>query len=196
MRIRLLVAAVVLCLALPLACAQVAVYGTFSANHLSGVDTGASFTSTGLQTNTDSFFANGFGAGVTLNFLHLGPARLGFDLRGSVDSGTPSAKTFLGGVKLELHPIHTHIKPYVQFSAGYLQTQTSFRGTDPPGPTVTNKYGAYEVIGGLDYSLHRFVDLRVVEIGVGRTFDPSIEFLNTADNATLFTINAGIVVHF
>jgi hypothetical protein len=196
MRIHLLVATAALSLAFPSARSQVAVYGTFSAVRLAGVDTGVSVTPNGLQTNTDSFFANGFGAGVTLNFLHLGPATLGVDFRGSVASGTPSAKTLLGGVKLGFHPPHTRLKPYVQFSSGYLQTLTQYRGTDPPSQTVTNKYGAYEVIGGLDYSIRRFIDLRVVEVGAGRTFSPSVQFENSANSATLFTINSGVVFHF
>ncbi len=196
MRTRLVVASALLFLALPLAHAQIAVYGTFSANHLSGVDTGVSYIPNGFQTNTDSFFANGFGAGVTLNFLHLGPASLGFDVRGSIASGTPSAKTVLGGVKFGFHPPHTRIKPYVQVSAGYLQSNTSYRGTDPPAQTVTNNYGTYEFIGGLDYSLVHFIDFRVIELGVGRTFAPSIDFSSTGGNATLFSINSGLVFRF
>ena len=196
MRLRLLVAVATLSLVLPNARAQIAIYGTFSANHLSGVDTGTTYTPNGFQTNTTSFYANGFGAGVTLNFLHLGPASLGFDARGSFSSGTPSAKSILGGVKLGFHPPHTRIKPYVQVSAGYLQTNTAYRGTDPPSQTVTNNYGTYEFLGGLDYSVAHFIDLRVIELGVGRTFAPSIEFTNTNGNATLFSINSGLVFHF
>ena len=193
---RLVFASALLFLALPLAHAQIAVYSTFSANHLSGVDTGVTYTPDAFQTNTTSFFANGFGAGVTLNFLHLGPASLGFDARGSFSSGTPSAKSALGGVKLGFHPAHTRIKPYVQVSAGYVQTHTAYRGTDPPSQTVTNNYGTYEFIGGLDYSVVHSIDFRVIELGVGRTFAPSIDFSSTGGNATLFSINSGLVFHF
>ena len=195
MRVNLLLVAAAFIVAFPCANAQVTIYGTFSSVHLSGVDTGVSLTSSGFQTNTDSFFASGIGGGVTLNFLHLGPAALGFDLRGSTRPGTPGADTAMAGIKLGLHPPRTRIKPYVQFSGGYLASRTPFRGSDPPGPnaTVSNKYAAYEVLGGVDYSVAHFIDVRVVEIGVGKAFDVGI---GSSDNPTLFTINTGIVVHF
>lgn len=174
----------------------VSVYATFSPVHVSNVASGAIIANGGFQTQTASFWASGIGGGVTLNFLHLGPATLGFDLRGSTKPGTVGADTALAGIKLGFHPPVIRFKPYVQGSAGYLATRSHFAGTDPPGSgPVVNKYVAYEVLAGLDYSLVHFVDLRLVEVGVGRGVLTGPNF-GGSPNATLLTVNTGVVVHF
>ncbi len=174
----------------------ISVYATLSPVHVSNVPSGVIIANGGFQTQTASFWAPGIGGGVTLNFLHLGPATLGFDFRGSTKPGTVGADTALVGIKLGFHPPVIHLKPYIQGSAGYLATRSHFAGFDPPpDPTVTNKYVAYEVLGGLDYSLVHFVDLRLVEVGVGRGILTGPNF-GGSPNATLFTVNTGVVVHF
>ncbi|MDQ2924046.1 MAG: hypothetical protein M3R43_00565 [Acidobacteriota bacterium] len=174
----------------------VSVYATFSPAHVSNVASGVIIANGGFQTQTASFWAPGIGGGVTLNFLHLGPATLGFDFRGSTKPGTVGADTALAGIKLGFHPPHLRFKPYVQGSAGYLASRSHLSFIDPPAdPTATNKYIAYEVLGGLDYSLVHFVDLRLVEVGVGKGILTGINF-GGSSNATLFTVNTGVVVHF
>ncbi len=191
-----LAAATTLLLAAAVHAQVVSVYGTFSGLHASGVETGATnVTTTGYQTQTTSFFAPGFGGGVTLNFLNLHVIKLGLDLRGSTKPGVTGADTALIGVKFTVQPPLLHLKPYVQASGGYLATRTtnvSSIGTGPAivGGTFTNKYAAYEILGGIDYPLIPFLDLRIIEIGGGRaTFDGTY-------NPSIFSVNSGLVLHF
>jgi hypothetical protein len=150
------------------------------------------YTGTAYQNQTTSFWAPGVGGGLTLNFVHLGLATLGFDLRGSTKPGTSGADTAMGGIKLGFNPPLLHIKPYVQGSIGYLATRSKNVSALVSGnSTFSNQSAVWEILGGVDYPLHHFVDYRVVEVGVGQGF------LNLGSyKPTLFTINTGIVVHF
>jgi hypothetical protein len=172
--------------------AQVAIYGTFSPVHFSNVQAGVIYTGTAYQNQTASFWAPGVGGGVTLNFVHLGLATLGFDLRGSTKPGTSGADTAMGGIKLGFNPPLLHIKPYIQGSVGYLATRTANVSAAISGnSTFSNQSAVWEILGGIDYPLYHFVDYRIVEVGVGQGF------LNLGSyKPTLFTINTGIVVHF
>ncbi|GAC1360808.1 MAG: hypothetical protein NVSMB3_08840 [Acidobacteriaceae bacterium] len=175
--------------------AQVAIYGTFSALHVSNVQTGAVYSGSSYQNQTTSFWAPGLGGGVTLNFLHLGPASLGFDFRGSTKPGTTGADTALGGLKLGFKAPLLPLQPYLQGSAGYLATRTPNVSTgSPAGSTFTNKYAAFELIGGVDLPIAPFFDLRLLEVGAGRGFH--IGLGSGSYNPTLFTVNSGLVFHF
>jgi len=199
MRRTVLLAALVL-LAVASAHAQVALYVTSSSDHLSSVATGLGLSGGTYQEQYTSFWTSGIGGGVTLNFLPLGPVKLGFDLRGSTRPGTIGADTAMGGFKVGFNPPLIHLKPYVQVSGGYVATRTVNISTSPsnPGQTVggtfNNQYAAWEVIGGIDYPLVKFVDLRLVEVGGGSGV--SILGSTSTPNISLFTINTGIVLHF
>lgn len=199
MRRTVLLAALVL-LAVASAHAQVALYVTSSSDHLSSVSTGLALSGGTYQEQYTSFWTSGIGGGVTLNFLPLGPVKLGFDLRGSTRPGTIGADTAMGGFKVGFNPPLIHLKPYVQVSGGYVATRTVNISTSPsnPGQTVggtfNNQYAAWEVIGGIDYPLVKFVDLRLVEVGGGSGL--SILGSTSTPNISLFTINTGIVLHF
>jgi hypothetical protein len=178
--------------------AQIAeVYVTSSNHRFSNVETGVTYTSTaGYQDQYTSFWTSGIGGGVTLNFLPLPLVSLGLDVRGSTKSGTVGADTGLIGLKLTAKPPAIHIKPYVQVSAGYVATRSVNVSNINPSPggnssTFTNKYAAYEVLGGIDLPLVHFVDLRLIEIGGGQGI-----LGGSTGNPSLFTINSGIVLHF
>src|SRR5580704_10391612 len=90
----------------------ISVYGTFSPAHLSNVQTGAVYTATnGYVNQTTSYWSPGFGGGITANFLHIGPIRIGLDLRGSTKPGTAGADSALFGVKVGIHPPVLRVKP-------------------------------------------------------------------------------------
>lgn len=163
------------------------VYLTYAPTHVSNVPTGS--TPSG-QTQYTSFWASGIGGGVTVNFLPLPLITLGWDLRGSTRSGTNGVDTVLAGIKLGVHPHVIRAKPYIQASTGYVGTRT-FNESNPPGASpYTNHYLAYEILGGLDYPLTHFIDVRMIEFGGGRV-------ITTGSNApSLFTINSGLVFHF
>ncbi len=108
----------------------------------------------------------------------------------STRPGTNGMDTVLGGIKLGIHPHVIRAKPYIQGSIGYVGTRTVNQSA-PPGPSpYTNHYLAYEIMGGIDYPLAHFIDVRIIEIGGGKV-------VNTSSNApSLFTLNSGLVVHF
>jgi len=182
----------------PAAHAQFSAYATFSPTHLSGVRNGnSSFSSANNGYTTTSFWTEGVGGGVTFNVLPLGPVKLGLDLRGSTMPGTNGADLVLGGVKLGVNVPLVRFKPYVQASGGYLGTRTRIVGGAASGSSENDKFAVYEVLGGIDYGLVPFFDLRLVEVGAGRGYNISGAGTTSGNyQVTLFTINTGLVFHF
>lgn len=180
--------------------AQVALYVTSSSDHFSSVATGLALNGGNYQEQYTSFWTSGIGGGVTLNFLPLGPIKLGFDVRGSTRPGTVGADTAMGGFRVGFNPPLIHLKPYLQASAGYVATRTINISTSSSNPNQTiggtfgNQYAAWEILGGIDYRLVKFVDFRVIEVGGGSGV--SILGSSSTPNISLFTINTGVVVHF
>ena len=176
---------------------QVTAYVTFSPTHLSGVrDGNTANPSAGNTYATTSFWTPGVGGGVTLTVLPLGPVKLGLDLRGSTKPGTNGSDTAMLGVKLGANLPLVRFKPYVQASGGYLGTRTRIASGARAGTAASDRFIAYEVLGGVDYSLVPFFDWRLIEVGGGRGYN-----IGSATNAgnyqvTLFTINTGLVFHF
>jgi hypothetical protein len=193
MRRTILLAAFVLLSAVGMAAdAQVAsIYVTSSSGRFSNVQTGVISTPSGYQEQHTNFWTSGIGGGVTLNFLPVGPIKLGLDFRGSTHPGTVGADTAMGGVKLGFNPPLIRLKPYLQASGGYVATRT---GNISGGGTFANKYAAWEILGGVDVPLAPFLDLRVVELGGGTGFN--VPGLSSTPNISLFTVNSGLVLHF
>jgi hypothetical protein len=182
---RLLVASVLLFVSIA-AHAQVSEIYITSANlRLSGVPDGFA----GNSTLHDTFWAYGIGGGVTLNLLPLPVVSLGIDVRGSTRPGTAGADTALAGLKLGIHPPLIRVKPYIQGSTGYLAARAA--SVSVAGTTVTNKYLAWQILGGVDVPLVHFVDLRLIEVGGGGVINSS-----STNAPSLFAINSGIVIHF
>jgi hypothetical protein len=180
--------------------AQVALYVTSSSAHLSGVPTGSVATGTGYQEQYTSYWSSGIGGGVTFTFLPLGPVKLGLDLRGSTKPGTTGYDTAMGGIKLGFKAPFIPIKPYLQASGGYVATRTvnvssSTNQGQTVGGTFNNRYAAWEVLGGIDFSVAPFLDFRVIEVGGGTGVNiPGVT--NQQQNLSLFTVNTGLVLHF
>jgi hypothetical protein len=72
------------------------VYGLFTPQHATNVQTGSVYSGGSYNEQYTSFWAPGFGGGVTLNFLNLHIIKLGIDLRGSTKPGTTGADTAQG----------------------------------------------------------------------------------------------------
>jgi hypothetical protein len=93
-----------------------------------------------------------------------------------------------------------HLKPYIEAAGGYVATRTVNISSNPNnsgqtlGGTFNNKYAAWEVLGGIDYPLVKFVDLRLIEFGGGKGVN--IPGISGASDLSLFTVNSGLVVHF
>ena len=195
-RLFLTLAASLLAIPCALQAQAVSIYATFSPTHLSNVETGAVYSATGYTEQTASYWSPGFGGGLTFNFIPVGPIRLGFDLRGSSKPGTSGLDSALFGVRLTVRPPVLRLKPYIQASAGYLNSRTTNVSTPPGqtsgqiGGTFSNDYAAYEILGGVDYPLLGPLDLRIIEIGAGQGLG------NGNYNPAFVTVNSGIVLHF
>jgi hypothetical protein len=68
------------------------------------------------------------------------------------------------GLKLGIHPPVIRIKPHVQASAGYLSMRT-FSPSIPVDSTNNGTQIIWEILGGIDFPLVHFVDLRLIESG-------------------------------
>ena len=141
--------------------AQAAVYGMFSAGHYSGQGVGY-----GTPPNqSGGITARGGTFGVYDNFIPFGPIKFGGDARffiqNSANSTTYGNKIsgFLFGPRLQIAtPIP--IKPYIQLQIGAVGTNN---GTSSSRSTSF----AYQVNGGIDYTLIPHLDLRG-EYGAGQ----------------------------
>jgi hypothetical protein len=183
------------------------VYATANFTHLSNVEV-AAFSVNGDQSHFyKSMTPVSFGGGVTVNFLRLPVVRLGADFRGSTRSGLNGADTALGGVKLTLRPMRLKPKFFIEAAAGYLATRADSTGTyttttssytfsvTSVGP-LNNHYSIYEIIGGIDYPITRFLDFRIEAAG-GSSFGNNYVFQNySGSNVKVLTVDSGFVIHF
>jgi hypothetical protein len=139
---------------------------------------------------------NGGKFGVYDDFVHLGPLRLGADLRGDVlTSNTLRYRSVLAGARLAVKPPILPIKPYLQASVGFGGTQSKgpfAAGISAPG--YNGKF-LYQVLGGLDYTLIPHIDLRAIELGYGRETGTNGTTGNNP-SSSLFLLSAGAVVRF
>jgi hypothetical protein len=188
---------------LPVALASgqaVSLYGTFAPVQPSGVSVSAP----NATFQTASYWAPGFGGGVTLGLIPIGPLRFGGDLRGSTRPGTNGADMVLAGVKLGVRIPFIKFRPYIQGSGGYLGTRVHpsvFPGIGAAiystSSTLTGRYAAYEILGGVDYPFLPFIDVRLFEIGGGKGYLlPGTSTANSAGTVSVTTINSGVVFHF
>ena len=178
----------------------VSIYATSTSAHFTNVQTGSAYTTSGYQEQYANFWASGIGGGVTLNFLPIGPVKLGFDFRGSTRPGTAGADTAMAGFRVAFNPPFVHLKPYVQASGGYVATRTVNLSTSPSNPsqivggTFSNNYAAWEILGGVDVPLAPILDLRLIELGGGTGM--AVGLSSNPPNIPLFTVNSGLVLHF
>lgn len=154
-----------LCVAMVLcgsAKAQVGVYGMASGGFLSSVSAGYG----PLSLNSSIMSAYGGTFGLYDNFIHLGPVRIGGDGRFFVQSNsnnTPYGNQLrgaLGGARVALFSHFIPFSPYVQAEIGGVGTNY---GTQAQRSTNF----AYQVQGGLDFTIFPRIDLRG-EYGAGQ----------------------------
>jgi hypothetical protein len=161
--------------------AQVGIYGKFDATHFS--------VPTNNFESTATFY--GPGAGVYYDFLHLGPASLGADVRGNfLFGGGQKYRSVLAGLRLGVKVPSTSIKPYVQGSVGV--GGPTHGGLGGSGSIYTNKF-EYQVLGGVDITILPHVDWRA-ELGYGRV--SGISSGAPAPAPSLLVAGTGFVVRF
>jgi len=110
--------------------------------------------------NTSAIFG-GVDFGGYVNFSHSPGFDVGIDVRDSIQHGnSASLNSFLVGPRVAFKPKTFGLSPYVQLSVG------SGRSVSPYSPAHTTKV-EYVLSAGIDKSLNRHVDFRVIEVGYG-----------------------------
>lgn len=131
----------------------------------------------------DDFYhaANGITAGIDVRWD---------DLR----ANNAVLKDFLIGVRVSDKPFSRPFKPYVQASIGGGATKA-------PNSAISVKKVDYRISGGLDYTLQRHIDLRMIEVGYGQLTTISSATVGAGGNvaipqSTMLTFSSGLVFRF
>jgi hypothetical protein len=177
MKLRSIAAVAVLALATLAAHAQVGLYFNPVAIRVgnSSADAGP-YAFLGQNSTSQVFYGYGFGG--YYDFLHAGPIAAGFDVRESdLHANNAMLRSFLVGARVSAKPFSRPIKPYLQASVGVSTTKA-------PASTVHVSKFDYALYGGVDYTLQKHVDFRVLEIGYG-----SLTTVSSADVGGGGTLN-------
>jgi hypothetical protein len=177
--------------------AQVGVYGMFTVDRLSNIQSSPLLPSP--PPRVDPVNPLGGTGGVYYDFFKLGPVRLGADLRGSIlttkrgayvtnDGGGTRIYSTLGGIRGVFHTPVAPLKPYVQLSAGLGRSDY---GLFTNGAVVLHNNFQYEGLAGLDIKLLPIMDWRVAEFGYGG-LDP---FGANSHNYPIKQVSMGFVFH-
>ena len=121
-------------------------------------DTG-SFAFLGQNSTSQVFY--GYNLGGYYDFFHSGPLAAGFDVRESdLHANNAMLRSFLVGARVSAKPFSRPFKPYAQISFGVGTTKA-------PSSTIHISKFDYALYGGVDYTLQKHIDFRVLEIGYG-----------------------------
>jgi hypothetical protein len=195
MKLRYLASVVFLALTTVAAHAQVGLYINPIATHVSNSvqDTGPfNFLGAGSTSRTfwgvnlggyDDFYhaANGISAGIDVRWD---------DLR----ANNAALKDFLIGVRISGKPFTRPYKPYFQASVGEGATKS-------PSSSISVKKVDYRITAGVDYTLQRHIDYRIVEVGYGKLTTISSATVGAGGNiaipqSSMLSISTGLVFRF
>lgn len=164
--------------------AQIGVYGKLDAVHFNN------------NVNQTSEWFYGPGVGIYDSFLHLGPISLGADLRGNYLSGADDTyRSVLGGVRVAAKPPLLPLRPYVEGLVGVAGTKSNQSGSFSTATSVSfsRSFGtkfAYEVLGGVDFTILPHLDLRLAEVGYGRISPVSS---GSSASSSVLSLSSGVV---
>jgi hypothetical protein len=192
MRLRFVLAAVVLAAVAASARAQVGVYlnPVFTRISNSTPDNGPfSFLGDGVTSRT--FGGLDFGGYYDLT---RGPGmKLGVDVRDTIVHGNnASLNTFAVGGRIEAAPITHGLRPYAQVSVGAGRSKAVHA-------TIHSTGFAFGIFGGLDLPLNRHVDFRVVELEYGSVTTANSSMIGQPPPigaSTQFSVSSGLVFRF
>jgi hypothetical protein len=142
--------------------AQVAIYGMGSGGFLSSVNA----QSGPLTLTSASFSAYGGTFGVYDNYRHLGPVKFGGDGRFFIQSksnGNSYGNQLRGGLVGARLALFSHAVPF----SPYIQAEIGGVGTNYGTQSQRSTSFAYQVQGGLDYTIVPHLDARF-EYGAGQ----------------------------
>jgi hypothetical protein len=115
---------------------------------------------------------------------------IGIDARDTYVNGNRAIlNSFLVGLRVAGHPGSGRLKPYIQPSVGVGSTRSGLN------PRSSSQFG-YSIFAGLDYSIHRHVDFRAVEVGYGSLSTINSQLFQGAfayPSSHLLTISSGLV---
>lgn len=180
--------------------AQVGVYGMFTVDRLSNIQSSPLLPSPAPQ--VDPVNPLGGTGGVYYDFLKLGPIKLGADLRGSIlttkrgayvtaNAGGTRIYSTLGGIRGVFHTPIAPLKPYIQLSAGLGRSDYGLSPTTNGGHIILYNNFEYEGLAGLDVKLLPIMDWRVAELGYGG-LNP---FGTYSHNYPIKQVSMGFVFH-
>jgi hypothetical protein len=160
MKLRSIAAVAVLALTALAARAQVGLYLNPVAIRVSNSNADhGSFAFLGDNSTSQVFYGYGFGG--YYDFLHAGPLSAGFDVRESdLHANNAMLRSFLVGARVSAKPFRRPFKPYAQISVGVSTTKA-------PASTIHVSKFDYVLYGGVDYTLQKHIDWRVLEVGYG-----------------------------
>jgi hypothetical protein len=159
------------------------------------VDTGDSGVFAFLGQNSTSQIFYGYDLGGYYDFYHSGKLNAGLDMRFSDQhANNAMLKNFLVGVRVSGSPFSRPFKPYIQAEIGKGSTKA-------PASTVHVGKVDYAVSGGIDYTLARHVDFRIIEIGYDSLTTVSSATVGAGGNiaipaSTLINFSSGLVFRF
>jgi hypothetical protein len=180
--------------------AQVGVYGMFTVDRLSNIQSSPLLPSSAPR--VDPVNPLGGTGGVYYDFLKLGPIKLGADLRGSIlttkrgayvtaNAGGTRIYSTLGGIRGVFHTPLAPLKPYIQLSAGLGRSDYGLSPTTNSGHIIIYNNFEYEGLAGLDVKLLPIMDWRVAELGYGG-LNP---FGTYSHNYPIKQVSMGFVFH-
>jgi hypothetical protein len=180
--------------------AQVGVYGMFTVDCLSNIQSSPLLPSSAPR--VDPVNPLGGTGGVYYDFLKLGPIKLGADLRGSIlttkrgayvtaNAGGTRIYSTLGGIRGVFHTPLAPLKPYIQLSAGLGRSDYGLSPTTNSGHIIIYNNFEYEGLAGLDVKLLPIMDWRVAELGYGG-LNP---FGTYSHNYPIKQVSMGFVFH-
>ena len=177
MKLRSIAAVAVLALTALAARAQVGLYLNPVAIRVSNSNADhGSFAFLGDNSTSQVFYGYGFGG--YYDFLHAGPLSAGFDVRESdLHANNAMLRSFLVGARVSAKPFRRPFKPYAQISVGVSTTKA-------PASTIHVSKFDYVLYGGVDYTLQKHIDWRVLEVGYG-----SLTTVSSADVGGGGTLN-------
>jgi hypothetical protein len=158
MKLRLLATVVVLALTTVAAHAQIGLYvnPAFIEVKNNTPDTGLfAFLGSG-QTSRTFYGAN---IGGYYDFYHNGKLEAGVDIRNSISHGNgASLNGFLVGPRVTGSPFQFPLKPYAQAFVGAGTTRAATT-------SVSVTRAQFGIMVGADYTVHKHIDLRIIEVG-------------------------------
>jgi hypothetical protein len=135
----------------------------------------------------------GASIGGYVNFVHAPKFDAGIDVRDMIVTGNNAhLNSFMVGGRLVAKPIAESFKPYLQVSIGAGSSK-------PPHSSVHLTRLQYQIFGGVDYTLAKHVDFRIVEVGYGGVSTISSGNFNgsvTFPASSLFSVSSGLVFRF